>query len=97
MAVLAITSKSARIPLGPYWMQAFRVTCGDTASDEWIVTGFSDVKAVVGSVIIGATEEADTNCFLRNAQGTGAAATSGGCLGIQVGAALPIEVTVLGK
>jgi len=97
MAVLTITSRSAKMPMGPYWMQTFGVTAANpAASDEWIVTGFNNVVAVVGSVITGATEDIDTNCFLRNAEGTGAAATSGGSLGVQVGAALPIEVTVLG-
>jgi len=98
MAVLAIASETARMPMGPYWMKSFVVTTvtAGAQSDEWIVTGFTDIKAVVGSVITGPTEDIDTNCFLRNAEGTGAAATSGGSLGIQVGAALPIEVTVLG-
>jgi len=99
MAVLAVASRSARIPAGPYWMQSFiTTTTAGAQDDEWIVTGFENVVAVLGDAVIGATAGTETNNYEKNQEGTAAAATAGfGLLGIETQAALTVEVTVLGN
>jgi len=99
MAVVAVTSQTARVPAGPYWMQTFRATiAGADAADEWIVTGFKNIIMVVGDAVLGATEGAKTNNYVKNAQGTGVAAgTNPGDLGIETELAADLEVTILGQ
>jgi len=99
MAVIVPDSQTARIPVGPHWMQTFRVTIGAAdADDEWIVTGFKNIIAVVGDAVLGATEGAKTNNYVKNAQGTAATAGANpGDLAIETELAADIEVTILGQ
>jgi len=98
MAVLTITGRSARIPAGPYWMQVFGVTTGAGQTDEYFVTGFNTVVAVIGDAILGDTPGADTSQYVMNSRGS--ADTEGdhpGDLGIETEAAFAMEITVLGS
>jgi len=98
MAVLAVTSSTARVPVGPYWMQTFRVTTGAASAVEYFVTGFSNVITVVGDAILGITAGAGTSNYILNAQATsGTAGDYPGDLAIETTAGFDMEVTVLGQ
>ena len=97
MAELDVTSSTAKIPAGPYWMQTFRCTTGAGSAAEYITTGFSWIHFVVGDAILGAVEGDKTNNYVPNAAGTGETeGSTKGALGIETEAAKSIEVTVLG-
>jgi hypothetical protein len=75
---------------------------GTAAADEWIpaaTLGLSNIDAIVGTAVIGATTSTTPPAFMKNAQGTGVAeGTNAGDLGIEITDAgiNIIEVTVIG-
>jgi len=79
-----------------YVTQTYRVTTGAAQDDEYIVTGYSDIVAVVGCVQIdAAASETQVPFFVKNARGTSIAAdTNAGDLGIEQLLASTYEVTV---
>ncbi len=97
MAALTTTVLTNRLPVGNLYMQSFRATAGAAAADEWIVTGFSWIEAIVGHATIGATDLGMN--FTKNARGTGVTeGTNAGDLGVeQVTGSAVFEVTVLGR
>jgi hypothetical protein len=99
MAVVAHTELTKKLPVGDRVMQTFRTSAlGTAAADEWIATGLSWIDAVVGAVVIGTVGGLSTPNFLKNALGTGGAA-SAGMLGIEVidAGTNIVEVTVIGR
>lgn len=100
MAVLTVTEVTDRLPVGNLVQKTFRTSAlGTAAADEWIATGLSWIKAVVGLVVIGATTSTVALAVTKNAQGTGTAeGTNPGDLGIEsTDAGIDVvEVTVLG-
>lgn len=100
MAVLTVTEVTDRLPVGNLVQKTFRTSAlGTAAADEWIATGLSWIKAVVGLVVIGATTSTVSLSVTKNAQGTGVAeGTNAGDLGIEsTDAGIDVvEVTVLG-
>ena len=96
MAALTATRVTDRLPVGNLFMQTFRTTPGSAAADEWIVTGFQTVLAVVGFSPLGATL-ASMN-FVLNARGTGVTEnTNQGDLGVESSTTGQFLVTVLGR
>lgn len=54
MAALTPTELTKRLPLGDRMVKTIRATTGSAgAADEWIVTGLSDIDAILGVNIIG--------------------------------------------
>ena len=98
MAVVVPSARSAKIPVGPHWMQTFTVaSTGDDKADEWFVSGFGNIVAIIGDAVIGTAGSAVTNNYMKNLAGTGGAATPGAvAFQTKSGAALTMEVTVLG-
>jgi len=98
MAVLAITSRTERAPMGSHWLQSFRVSCSTgTPTDEYVPTGLNKIISVVGCAVIGAAGGLSTVAFVKNARGSaGTEDTYGGDLGIEADDARVVEVTVLG-
>jgi len=88
------------MPVGPYWMQTFTVaSTGDSKTDEYFVSGFNNVIAILGSAIVDETPGTSTNNFQRNKVGSAnAAAASPGGVGFETltGAAATIQVTIIG-
>jgi hypothetical protein len=89
---------AAGLPLGQYILQTEEFTIANAnAADEWIDTGYSEVIAVVGVVVIGTAVEADLVAFVENASGTGDTEDSDmGYLGIE-GAAGTYQVTYIAR
>jgi hypothetical protein len=95
MAILAATRVGSRAPAGNYWRQTFEVECSTgTPADEWFETGFYELVAAT-PVTLGDTDRGIN--VLLNAQGTGAATTSKGSVGIEASGACTAHVTVLGR
>lgn len=67
MPALSTTTIRRRQPLGQDFLSIFRATL-DSATDEWIVTGFSDVKYALVQPI----DNNSNTAVELNAQGTGA-------------------------
>ena len=96
MAALTATKVTDREPVGNLFMQTFRATPGSAAADEYILTGFQTVLAVVGFAPMGATL-ASMN-FVLNALGTGQTEnTTQGALGVESSTTGQFQVTVLGR
>jgi len=99
MAELTATELSRRLPVGDRVIKSFSFAAGTGAqADEYIVTGFSVLEAVLGYAVQGDTTEATTPNFKLNAQGTASDATaSNGDLGFESAGTPTFHVTVLGR
>lgn len=93
MAVVTATALTSKIPAGPHWMQVFSANGGAGAADEWIETGFGEILA---AFIVTTGDTVDTHNVLVNAQGTGAAQTSGGSVGFETVAGEAVAILVIG-
>jgi hypothetical protein len=103
MAAIAGTVVVGRQPLGQYELVVIRTSAiGTAAADEWVAAatiGCSYIRAIIGSVVIGATTSTvGGGSFMKNAQGTGVAeGTNPGDLGVEsTDAAINVlEITLL--
>ncbi len=97
MAVLTTNRVTPKIPIGPHWAQTYSVvTTGAGNADEWIVTDFHSIVAVMGSSVIGSADRGHN--FVLNAQGTGqSAGSTPGALGVETATGGgTLHVTVIG-
>jgi hypothetical protein len=101
MAAIASTDLTDRLPIGNRVLKTLQLSAatGAASATEWVVSGLSQIDAVVGAVLDG-TAAADTGefTFVLNAQGTGVAAnTNPGDLGVEtLLATTGLVVTIIG-
>lgn len=85
MAALTATEIGLRLPMGNVFQQIYSVTvASQSATDEWIATGFRSIDSVWVSPMIGTAGAGTDVSVVLNAQGTGASSGANpGDLGIE--------------